>query len=120
MRIFLTKNKLKKQHEPKKPPANQTSPQQHNNGSRARPHVPGFNPDPSGTVADGVYYLATSSFEYVPGVPVYRSTDLSRWELVGHVVTRAEQLGVRDAGAGGEPELPRSASVTGASTSCSP
>lgn len=65
------------------------------------PILPGFNPDPSITVADSVYYLATSSFEYVPGVPIYRSTDLSRWELVGHVATRAEQLGVQDAGAGG-------------------
>jgi Glycosyl hydrolases family 43 len=36
------------------------------------PLIPGFNPDPSVVLADGVYYLVTSTFEYLPGIPVYR------------------------------------------------
>ena len=35
------------------------------------PLIPGFNPDPSVVLADGVYYLVTSTFEYLPGIPVY-------------------------------------------------
>ena len=31
------------------------------------PMVSGFNPDPSVVLVDGLYYLVTSSFEYVPG-----------------------------------------------------
>ena len=38
------------------------------------PLIPGFNPDPSVVLADGVHYLVTSTFEYLPGIPVYRST----------------------------------------------
>ena len=37
------------------------------------PMVPGFNPDPSVVRVDGFYYLVTSSFEYLPGLPLYRS-----------------------------------------------
>lgn len=56
------------------------------------PLLPGFNPDPS-IVQDGSdYYLVTSSFEFLPGLPVYHSTDLVHWQLVSHVVTRSEQL----------------------------
>ena len=59
----------------------------------AEPVIPGFNPDPSVVRVDGVYYLVTSTFEYVPGMPVYRSTDLVEWEQIGNVVTRPEQVG---------------------------
>jgi beta-xylosidase len=50
--------------------------------------IPGFNPDPSVVQVGDDYYLATSSFEYRPGVPVYHSRDLANWELIGHVVDR--------------------------------
>jgi xylan 1,4-beta-xylosidase len=56
------------------------------------PLVPGFNPDPSIVSADGAYYLVTSTFEYLPGIPVYRSTDLVEWTQIGNVATRPEQL----------------------------
>lgn len=36
------------------------------------PLIPGFNPDPSVVAVDGAYYLVTSTFEYLPGIPVYR------------------------------------------------
>jgi beta-xylosidase len=60
------------------------------------PLIPGFSPDPSVVAAGGVYYLVTSTFEYLPGIPVYRSTDLVTWTLIGNVATRPEQAGVDD------------------------
>lgn len=36
------------------------------------PVLPGFHPDPSVCRVGTDYYLATSSFEYVPGVPIGR------------------------------------------------
>ena len=56
------------------------------------PVLPGFHPDPSITRGADAYYLVTSSFEYLPGIPVYRSTDLDEWHIVGNVIDRAEQL----------------------------
>jgi hypothetical protein len=66
-----------------------------------RPVVPGFHPDPSVCVVDGVYLMACSSFEYAPGIPLFRSTDLRTWEPAGHVLDRPEQLVVTDAGPAG-------------------
>lgn len=60
------------------------------------PVIPGFNPDPSVCRVDDTYYLATSSFEYVPGVPLYRSRTLLEWEPIGHALTRDEQVAVQD------------------------
>jgi xylan 1,4-beta-xylosidase len=65
------------------------------------PLIPGFSPDPSVVLADGVYYLATSTFEYLPGIPVYRSTDLVTWAHIGNVVTRPEQAEVDKVTTGG-------------------
>ena len=61
-------------------------------GARHNPLIPGFNPDPSPVFVDGWYFLATSSFEYFPGIPIYRSQDLSNWELYSHALTTASQL----------------------------
>lgn len=58
------------------------------------PVLPGFNPDPSVVRAGDAWYIVTSTFEYLPGLPVYRSTDFVDWQLIGHVGTSAEQLGV--------------------------
>lgn len=63
------------------------------------PIVPGFHPDPSICRVGDRYYLANSSFEYVPGVPIRRSTDLVSWELVGHALTRPSQLPPSDGAA---------------------
>lgn len=60
------------------------------------PLIPGFNPDPSVVAVDGVYHLVTSTFEYVPGIPVYRSTDFETWEQIGHVGVTADGLGVAE------------------------
>ena len=60
------------------------------------PLIPGFNPDPSVVEADGAYYLVTSTFEYVPGIPVYRSTDFETWTPIGHVGLAPDDLGVAE------------------------
>lgn len=54
--------------------------------------IPGFNPDPSVVRVGDDYYLAASSFEYRPGIPIYHSRDLDGWELIGHVVDRPGML----------------------------
>lgn len=56
------------------------------------PVIPGFHPDPSVCRAGDMYYLATSSFEYAPGVPIFRSTDLVVWEQIGNALDRPSQL----------------------------
>ncbi|MEV5885242.1 family 43 glycosylhydrolase [Streptomyces sp. NPDC052020] len=58
----------------------------------ATPVIAGFHPDPSICRVDDTYYLANSSFEYAPGVPVHRSTDLLTWTQIGNVLTRPSQL----------------------------
>lgn len=52
----------------------------------SNPILPGFNPDPSICVVGSDYYLVTSSFGYVPGLPVYHSRDLVHWELISHAI----------------------------------
>ncbi|WP_026554533.1 glycoside hydrolase family 43 protein [Arthrobacter sp. 35W] len=64
--------------------------------SLPNPLIPGFNPDPSIVKVGADYYLATSTFEYLPGIPVYHSTDLHSWSRIGHVVDREGQLDSRD------------------------
>ncbi len=56
------------------------------------PILPGFHPDPSICRVGKDFYLVNSSFEYFPGIPLYHSTDLLRWEQIGHVLTRSSQL----------------------------
>ena len=60
------------------------------------PLIPGFYPDPSVVKVGADYYLATSTFEYLPGIPVFHSTDLANWALIGHVVERPGQLASHD------------------------
>lgn len=56
------------------------------------PLIPGFNPDPSVVRVGDDYYVCTSSFEYLPGLPIYHSKDFIHWNLIGHVVTTEHQL----------------------------
>ena len=60
------------------------------------PALAGFYPDPSICRVGDDYYLACSSFEYFPGIPVFHSTDLESWEPIGHVVDRPGQLALAD------------------------
>lgn len=65
------------------------------------PVLPGFHPDPTICRVGETFYLATSTFEYVPGVPVYRSRNLVDWEPLGHVLTRESQLDTSETPASG-------------------
>lgn len=56
------------------------------------PIIPGFNPDPSICRVGDDYYLATSTFEYYPGIPIYHSKDLVNWEMIGHALQKPSQL----------------------------
>jgi xylan 1,4-beta-xylosidase len=56
------------------------------------PVLPGFYPDPSVIRVGGDYYMATSTFEYFPGVPIFHSTDLVNWRQIGHALTRESQV----------------------------
>lgn len=51
------------------------------------PILPGFNPDPCICRRGNDYYMAVSSFEWFPGIPIYHSKDLKNWELYTHVLT---------------------------------
>jgi len=59
------------------------------------PVLPGFNPDPSVLRRGNWYYLATSTFEWYPGIAIYRSRDLASWELFTHALTDEVSLDLR-------------------------
>jgi len=59
------------------------------------PILPGFNPDPSICRADDDYYIATSTFEWYPGVQIHHSKDLVNWSLATRPLNRASQLDMR-------------------------
>ena len=59
------------------------------------PILPGFNADPSICRVGGDYYIATSTFEWYPGVQIHHSTDLVNWHLVKRPLDRASQLDMR-------------------------
>ncbi|MBV8604862.1 MAG: glycoside hydrolase family 43 protein [Pelomonas sp.] len=59
------------------------------------PILPGFNPDPSICSNGADYYIATSTFEWYPGVQIHHSTDLANWRLVTRPLNRAAQLDMR-------------------------
>ena len=55
------------------------------------PVLPGFYPDPSMCVAEGNYYLVCSSFSYFPGLPIFKSKDLVKWEQIGNIIFHYKQ-----------------------------
>jgi xylan 1,4-beta-xylosidase len=59
------------------------------------PILPGFNPDPSICRVGKDYYIATSTFEWFPGVQIHHSTDLVNWRMVKRPLDRASQLDMR-------------------------
>jgi xylan 1,4-beta-xylosidase len=59
------------------------------------PILPGFNPDPSICRVGNDYYIATSTFEWFPGVQIHHSRDLSNWRLITRPLRRAAQLDMR-------------------------
>lgn len=56
------------------------------------PILPGCHPDPTICRVGDDFYLVTSTFEYLPGLPVVHSRDLASWESIGHVIDRPGML----------------------------
>jgi xylan 1,4-beta-xylosidase len=72
------------------------------------PVIRGFAPDPSMVRVGDRYYVATSSFEWFPTIPIHRSRDLAHWEYAGHVdgaVPGDSLAGVPDSGGIWAPSL---------------
>ena len=61
----------------------------------SNPILPGCHPDPSICRVGDDYFLVTSTFEYLPGLPIMRSRDLVRWETIGHAIDRSGMLDYR-------------------------
>src|SRR4051794_23018137 len=59
---------------------------------RERPAIAGFYPDPTLCRIGDDYYLATSSFEYFPGAPIFHSRDLLSWRQIGNILDRRSQF----------------------------
>jgi xylan 1,4-beta-xylosidase len=59
------------------------------------PILRGFNPDPSIVRVEDDYYIATSTFEWYPGVQIHHSRDLVHWRLLTRPLNRASQLDMR-------------------------
>jgi beta-xylosidase len=73
-------------------------------GGFTNPVIAGMHPDPSVCRVGPDYYLACSSFEYFPGVPILHSRDLVHWEQIGNALDRPSQLAL-------PPETPSSGGV---------
>ncbi|MEM9685584.1 MAG: glycoside hydrolase family 43 protein [Bacteroidota bacterium] len=59
------------------------------------PILSGFNPDPSIIRVGEDYYIATSTFEWFPGVQIHHSKDLKHWELIARPLNRVSQLAMK-------------------------
>lgn len=59
------------------------------------PVLPGFNPDPSLVRVGDDYYIATSTFEWFPGVCIHHSKDLVNWEIISYVLTDEATFDIR-------------------------
>lgn len=56
------------------------------------PAIPGFYSDPTMCAGPDAVYVAHSSFEYFPGIPVFRSTDMASFTQITNVLDRPDQL----------------------------
>lgn len=56
------------------------------------PVLRGFHPDPCMIRADDTYYIATSTFEWWPGVQIHESKDLVNWRLLTYPLSEKRLL----------------------------
>ncbi len=63
------------------------------------PILRGFTPDPSIIRVGEDYYIATSTFEWFPGVQIHHSRDLVNWRLLTRPLDRVSQLDLTGVGA---------------------
>ncbi|EGJ73017.1 putative glycosyl hydrolase [Streptomyces sp. Tu6071] len=77
------------------------APGAHERATISNPVLAGFHPDPSLLRVGADYYLATSTFEWLPGVTLHHSRDLVHWRTLGGVLGEERLLdlvGVPDSG----------------------
>ncbi len=66
------------------------------------PIIPGYYPDPSICRVGDDFYLACSSFEMSPGLPIFHSKDLANWEQICNAMTPENGFHMeRNGGVGG-------------------
>lgn len=54
------------------------------------PIIPGMAPDPSIIRVKNDYYIATSTFHWMPAIQLFHSTDLVNWTLIGQALKHDE------------------------------
>ncbi|TCM99741.1 xylan 1,4-beta-xylosidase [Paenibacillus sp. BK033] len=59
------------------------------------PVLRGFNPDASMLRVGDDYYIATSTFEWFPGVQIHHSRDLINWRVISRPLDQASVLDLR-------------------------
>ncbi len=59
------------------------------------PILKGFHPDPSFLRVGDDYYIATSTFEWFPGVQIYHSKDMVNWKLIARPLNRLSQINMQ-------------------------
>lgn len=72
------------------------------------PILPGFHPDPSIVRVGEDFYIATSTFEWCPGIRLHHSRDLKHWRALGGISDSPRLLdltGVPDSGGVWAPDL---------------
>jgi len=62
------------------------------------PIIPGFHPDPSAIRVGSKYYVATSTFEWFPGVEILESDNLRDWSVAARPLDRRSQLDMKGEG----------------------
>lgn len=65
------------------------------------PVLRGFNPDPSILRVGDDYYMATSTFEWFPGVQIHHSRDMVNWQTLSYALDRPDQLDMKGIEASG-------------------
>jgi len=60
------------------------------NGTYQNPILFGDYSDPDVIRVGSDYYLVSSSFHFMPGIPILKSHDLVNWTIIGHVYQRLE------------------------------
>ena len=56
------------------------------------PILPGFAPDASALCVGEDYYIATSTFEWWPGIEIYHSKDLVNWQWAAAPIARRDMV----------------------------
>ncbi|HET6994070.1 MAG TPA: family 43 glycosylhydrolase, partial [Chitinophagaceae bacterium] len=66
------------------------------NGTYKNPVINADYSDPDAIRVGDDYYMVSSSFTHIPGLPILHSKDLVNWTLIGHALTRQPPFDVYD------------------------